>query len=160
MSTDLVALHARLRAAGATVAVAESLTGGLLCAALTTIPGASATVRGGVVVYATDLKTLLAGVPQELLADRGAVDPEVARALASGVRERLGATFGLGVTGVAGPDPQDGQPVGTVFAGIAGPGFAAATQVSVTGDRDAIRAGAVAACLELLDAESARALGR
>jgi nicotinamide-nucleotide amidase len=154
---DLEALHDRLGAVGATVAVAESLTGGLLCAALTTTPGASATMRGGVVVYATDLKAQLAGVPAELLAARGAVDPDVARALAVGVRERLGATYGLGVTGVAGPEPQDGMPVGTVWAALAGPDLAEVSQVAVTGGRDEIRRSAVEACLELLDRESRRA---
>jgi nicotinamide-nucleotide amidase len=157
---DLDALHARLRAAGATVAVAESLTGGLLCAALTTTAGASATMRGGLVVYGTDLKAQLAGVSSELLAERGAVDPDVARELAVGARTRLGATYGLGVTGVAGPDPQDGKPVGTVWAALAGPGFAEVSRVEVSGDREAIRQGAVEACLRLLDAESLRAAGR
>ena len=72
-------------------------------------------------VYATDLKATLAGVPGSLLAERGAVDPDVALALARGARVRLSATFGLGVTGVAGPDPQDDKPVGTVFTAVAGP---------------------------------------
>ena len=100
------------------MAVAESLTGGLVVGALTETPGASATVRGGLVVYATDLKATLAGVDADLLAERGAVDPDVAAALARGARERLDATIGLGVTGVAGPDPQDDQPVGTVFVAV------------------------------------------
>jgi nicotinamide-nucleotide amidase len=157
---DLEALHGRLRARGATVAVAESLTGGLLCAALTTTPGASATMRGGLVVYATELKALLAGVPAELLAERGAVDPDVARALAVGARERLGATYGLGVTGVAGPEPQDGKPVGTVWAALAGPDTTEISQVVVTGSREEIRLSAVEACLELLDRESRRVASR
>jgi nicotinamide-nucleotide amidase len=157
---DLEALHGRLRAGGATVAVAESLTGGLLCAALTTTPGASATMRGGLVVYATELKALLAGVPAELLAERGAVDPDVARALAVGARERLGATYGLGVTGVAGPEPQDGKPVGTVWAALAGPDTTEISQVVVTGSREEIRLSAVEACLELLDRESRRVASR
>lgn len=156
--TDLVALHARLRAAGATVAVAESLTGGLLSAALTETPGASVTVRGGLVVYATPLKASLAGVPPALLAERGAVDPDVAAALAAGVRNRLEATFGVGVTGVAGPDPQDGRAVGTVFAAVAGPHGVRVEALHLSGDRSAIRAAAVAACIALLDAESQRQL--
>jgi PncC family amidohydrolase len=94
-----------LVAVGATVAVAESLTGGLLTAALTEPAGASKAVRGGLVVYATDLKATLAGVPVPLLHAEGAVSPDVAGALAAGARDRLGATYGLGVTGVAGPDP-------------------------------------------------------
>jgi nicotinamide-nucleotide amidase len=144
-------VHQLLLARGETVAVAESLTGGLTSAALTTSPGASATFRGGVVVYATDLKALLADVPLDLLEARGAVDPEVAAALALGARRRLGATWGLGLTGVAGPDPQDGQPVGTVHIGLA----AAGTDPTVRshrldGDRDGIRAAAVEAALALL----------
>jgi nicotinamide-nucleotide amidase len=158
--TDLVALHERLRSAGATVAVAESLTGGLVCAALTTTAGASATVRGGLVVYATPLKAVLAGVPESLLAERGAVDPDVAAALAGGARDRLGATFGVGATGVAGPDPQDGRPVGTVFVAVAGPHTVAVESFRFGGGRDAIRASTVAAALDLLDAESRRQLAR
>ncbi|MCC5698600.1 CinA family protein, partial [Klebsiella pneumoniae] len=112
----------QLRQRGQTVATAESLTAGLLCAVLTEVPGASAVVRGGLVVYATDLKAGLAGVDRQLLAERGAVDPEVARQLAAGARERCGADWGVGLTGVAGPDPQDGVAPGTVHIGIAGPG--------------------------------------
>src|SRR5205814_2786571 len=95
-----------------TVAVAESLTGGLVCAALTDIPGASAVVRGGVVAYATDLKAELLGVPRRLLDRFGAVHPDVAIAMAQGVRLRLGAAFSAATTGVAGPGPQGGQPGG------------------------------------------------
>ena len=84
---------------------------------LTDTPGASATFRGGLTVYATDLKASLAGVSEDLLERKGAVDPEVAIELARGVRSRLGASWGVGVTGVAGPDPQDGRSVGTVFVG-------------------------------------------
>lgn len=114
-------VHRLLAERRATVAVAESLTGGLLGAALTAMPGASATFRGGVTAYATEVKISALGVPADLLASRGAVDPEVAVAMAAGVRERLGATYGLGVTGVAGPEPADGKPVGTVHIGLAGP---------------------------------------
>ncbi|HEV7192047.1 MAG TPA: CinA family protein [Jatrophihabitantaceae bacterium] len=148
---DVVAeIHRVLAGSGATVAVAESLTGGLIAAALTEPAGASATVRGGLVVYATDLKSSLAGVPPDLLAERGAVDPEVALALARGARERLDATYGIGVTGVAGPDLQDGQPVGTVFGAVAGPQDAAVRGWTLPGGRSEIRAGAVEQCLRLL----------
>jgi nicotinamide-nucleotide amidase len=153
-------VHARLGAIGATVAVAESLTGGLLCAALTETAGASATVRGGLVVYATDLKSRLAGVSEALLAQRGAVDPEVALALARGARTRLDATFGLGVTGVAGPDAQDAKPVGTVFAAVAGPHGEVVGEHRLSGGRAAIRAAAVQVCLDLLLAELDRRAGR
>jgi nicotinamide-nucleotide amidase len=141
-----------LVARGVTVAVAESLTGGLLTAALTGPAGASAAVRGGLVVYATDLKAQLAGVPAPLLDALGPVAPEVAAALAAGARDRLGATYGLGVTGVAGPDPQGGQPVGTVFLGLAGPTGGEVRRLALTGDRAAIRAGTVDAALSLLAA--------
>jgi nicotinamide-nucleotide amidase len=150
---DLTALHARLRASGRTVAVAESLTGGLLCAALTDTAGASATVRGGLVVYATDLKSQLAGVDRELLRRVGAVHHDVAAQLAAGVRERLGAEVGVGVTGVAGPDPQDGQPVGTVFAAVASGAGVVVERYEFAGNRTRIRRDAVRACLRLLEAE-------
>jgi nicotinamide-nucleotide amidase len=153
-TTDLIAVMARLRAGAVTVAVAESLTGGLLTATLTDLPGSSAVVRGGLVVYATDLKASLAGVSSELLAQRGAVDPDVAVELARGARTRLGATFGVGVTGVAGPDIQDGQPVGTVFLAVAGPVDETVAARHFGGDRAQIRAAAVAGALELLDRES------
>jgi nicotinamide-nucleotide amidase len=115
-------VHRLLAERSATVAAAESLTGGLLGARLTAMPGSSATFRGGVVAYATELKAGLLGVPRDLLAAHGAVHVDVAAAMARGVRDRLGATYGVAVTGVAGPDPQDGQPVGTVHLSVAGPG--------------------------------------
>lgn len=149
MTTPAAVLDA-LVAAGATVAVAESLTGGLLTAALTEPAGASKAVRGGLVVYATELKAILAGVPVPLLAAEGPVSPDVAAALAAGARDRLGATYGLGVTGVAGPDPQGGRPVGTVYVGLAGPGQGALRELALSGDRAAIRAAAVTAALDLL----------
>jgi nicotinamide-nucleotide amidase len=151
--TDVAALHAHLRSRDATVAVAESLTGGLLTGALTEPGGASSVVRGGLVVYATDLKATLAGVDEALLAARGAVDPEVAAQLATGARDRLGATFGLAVTGVAGPDRQDGRPVGTVFGAVVGPDGTVVQEFRLAGDRSEIRAAAVSACLDLLARE-------
>ena len=108
-------------ASGTTVAVAESLTAGLVCARIADVPGASAVLRGGVVTYATDVKTLLLGVDAHLLRRRGAVDPDVALAMAAGVRERLGADVGLATTGVAGPDPQDGVAPGAVFVAVSHP---------------------------------------
>ena len=152
---DLVAqAHAALRSTGSTVATAESLTGGLIAAALTSAAGSSATFRGGLVVYATDLKSLLAGVPADLLAERGAVDPDVARGLAEGVRDRLAATYGIGITGVAGPSPQDGKAVGTVFLALAGPGATVVRELRLEGGRAAIRAASVQAALTLLARES------
>jgi nicotinamide-nucleotide amidase len=159
--TDLaVQVHERLLARGETVATAESLTAGLVGAELTRTPGSSATYRGGLIVYATDLKTSLAGVSHDLLAERGAVDPDVAAALAAGARDRLGASWGLGLTGVAGPDPQDGVAVGTLFVGLAAPPALGADQVMsqlLTGDRAAIRAASVDVALALLAAALAAA---
>jgi nicotinamide-nucleotide amidase len=143
----------RLAAAGATVAVAESLTAGLVGAAITEIPGSSAVFRGGVQVYATDLKASLAGVPGPVLAEHGAVSEPTARALAQGVRERLGATYGLALTGVAGPDPQEGQPVGTLHVAVAGPDGVRARSLRLPGDRARVRLLAVTAALDLLRRE-------
>ncbi|MBM6398970.1 CinA family protein [Phycicoccus sonneratiae] len=136
---------------GLRVATAESLTGGLVCAALTDVPGSSAVVRGGVVSYAADVKASVLGVDPSLLAERGAVDPDVAAAMASGVRALLAADLGVSTTGVAGPEPADGQPVGTVFVGVCGPGGTAVERHAFTGDRDAVRRATVAAALDLLD---------
>jgi nicotinamide-nucleotide amidase len=143
-------VHRGLAAAGATVAVAESLTGGLLGAALSRMPGSSATFRGSAVVYATDLKETLAGVPGPLLASAGAVSAETAGALAVGARERLGATYGIGVTGVAGPSEQEGQPVGTVHLAVSGPGEPVVRSLRLPGDRDRVRLLTVTAALDLL----------
>ncbi len=107
---------------GATVSVAESLTGGLIGAALSGPAGASAAFVGGVVAYATEVKRRLLGVPAELLEREGAVHPQVAAAMAMGVRALTGSRYGLAVTGVAGPDEQDGKAVGTVHIAVAGPG--------------------------------------
>ncbi|GAA2065879.1 nicotinamide-nucleotide amidohydrolase family protein [Leifsonia soli] len=129
---------------GLTVAAAESLTGGLLTAELTSVPGASAVVLGGAVVYATELKHTLLGVDADLLATEGPVHPEVARQLAAGVRDRLAvagrrADIGVATTGVAGPDPQGGRPVGTVYVGVASDAGARSIALALTGDRDGIR---------------------
>jgi nicotinamide-nucleotide amidase len=147
--SELVAdVHEMLRAAQETVAVAESLTGGLVSAALTEVAGSSTVFRGGVVAYATDLKLSLVGVDAELLATR------VAEGLANGVRQRLGSDWGIGITGVAGPEPQDGKPVGTVFIAISGPGYELApetvAQLELIGDRNRIRTQAVIETVGLL----------
>jgi len=139
-----------LRHAHATVATAESLTGGLVCASLVGVPGASAVVRGGVVAYDVQAKTALLGVDPELLAREGAVNAEVAAQLAVGAQERFGATYGLSTTGVAGPDPSDGWPVGTVHTAIAGPDGVLTALLTLNGDRDTIRTGTVEALLSQL----------
>lgn len=108
-------LVARLQELGLTVAAAESLTGGLVTATLTTVPGSSACVRGGLVTYATDLKASLLGVDADQLAATGPVDPDVALQMASGVARKCGSDIGLATTGVAGPAEQNGVAVGTVF---------------------------------------------
>lgn len=152
---DVAALLKRLDERGETLAVAESLTGGLLAATVVAVPGASTVFRGGLVVYATDLKASLAGVPSPLLHARGPVDPEVAAALAAGVRRRCGADWGVATTGVAGPDPADGVPVGTVYVAVAGPRAAGEVRrLDLTGDRAQIREATVAAALDLLDESS------
>lgn len=149
--TDTADLIERLRLAGATLAVAESLTGGLLAATIVAVPGVSAVFRGGLVVYATDLKASLAGVDAVLLADRGPVDPDVALALAAGAARRCGADWGIGTTGVAGPTPQDGIAVGTVYIAVTGPGgIAAVRRLALDGDRPAIRRRTVREALALL----------
>lgn len=111
-------LIVQLRRSGRTVATAESLTAGLLSATLATIPGASNVLRGGLIVYATDLKSTLAEVNPDLLRRHGPVHPDVAAALATGAAQKCDADFGIGLTGVAGPDPQDGHPVGEVYVGV------------------------------------------
>jgi nicotinamide-nucleotide amidase len=132
------------------VAAAESLTAGLFCATLASVPGASATLRGGAVVYATDLKAVLAGVPRELLAAKGPVSPETAAALAEGIRARCGAAWGVGLTGVAGPDPVDGHRPGRVYVGISGAVGTDVLALELPGDRQAVRDGAVAAAMDAL----------
>ncbi|MFI6661980.1 CinA family protein [Streptomyces sp. NPDC050523] len=143
---------------GETLAVAESLTGGLVAADITTVPGASKAFRGSVTAYATELKHEVLGVDAALLAQRGAVDPQVAAQMAVGVRKALGADWGLATTGVAGPEPQDGKPVGTVFVAVAGPlgshshsaGGGKVEALRLNGDRAEIRMESVRSVLALL----------
>lgn len=154
--TDLAShLIAELTRRRLTIAVAESLTGGLLVAELISVPGASAVVRGGIVAYETALKHSLLGVDASLLAAHGPVHPDVARAMALGVREKLAvagvpASIGLSTTGVAGPDPQDGQPVGTVFVGIAIHDTVQILALELHGSREAIRRAVVSESLTQL----------
>ncbi|MET0467529.1 MAG: CinA family protein [Aeromicrobium sp.] len=144
---DVVALVADLRAAGHTVAMAESLTGGLVCATLVDVPGASDVVRGAVVAYQPDVKSGLLGVEAELIAEHGTVNSEVAEQLAAGARARLDATWGLGTTGVAGPGPAEGRPAGTVFVAVAGPDGVTSRRLDVPGAREDVRRAAVRAVL-------------
>jgi nicotinamide-nucleotide amidase len=147
---DVRELVAALIRRGETVAAAESLTAGLVCATIADVPGASAVLRGGFVVYATELKAELAGVDRALLAEHGAVYPEVAAQLAEGARSRCGASWGLGLTGVAGPDPQDGVTPGTVHIGLAGENVRSVRTQRFQGDRMAVRQAAVRAAFGLL----------
>jgi nicotinamide-nucleotide amidase len=146
-AAELIALLAARRQS---IAVAESLTGGLLAAALTDVPGASAVFRGGVVAYATELKAVLLGVDRALLAAQGAVSAEVAGAMAEGAADRLGASVGAATTGVAGPDPAEGKPAGTVYvAASAGP-QTLVRRLALSGSRAAIRAATVREALALV----------
>lgn len=151
-----------LQARDETIATAESLTGGLIGATLTTVPGVSAIYRGGVISYATDLKVTLAGVTERTLAEHGAVSQLTAVEMALGIAQRCDATWGLAVTGVAGPDPQEGHSAGTVFTAVARKPPAAGgwddqtdsvvcvRELSLTGDRSAIREQTVRAALRQL----------
>lgn len=144
-----------LRRLRLTIAVAESLTGGLLVAELIRIPGASEVVRGGVVAYATELKSRLLGVDSGILSARGPVDPDVAVQMARGVRLGLGpgaepASIGISTTGVAGPGPQDGHPAGTVFVGLDDRDAGFSTALSLAGDRQSIRRQTVDAAIRIL----------
>ncbi len=130
-----------------TLSTAESLTGGMLAAQVTAVAGASRSFVGGVVSYATDVKQALLGVPPTLLARHTVVSGECAIAMATGVRELLGTTWGVATTGVAGPDEQDGHPVGTVWVAVAGPGGSWSRQLALSGTRSEIRE---TTCLEAM----------
>ena len=123
----------------ATLATAESLTGGMLAGRVTSVPGASRAYVGGVVGYATEVKQDLLGVPEALVERHGVVSPECARAMAEGVRRLLGATYALSTTGVAGPDAQEDRPVGTAFVGVAGPDVLTVVSLELSGTREQIR---------------------
>lgn len=139
-----------LRDSDATVATAESLTGGLVAAALTAVPGASAVFVGGVVAYTRAVKVDLLGVDAQLLEREGAVHPEVALEMAARVRCLVAADWGVATTGVAGPDPSDGKSVGNVFVAISGLDGDEIVALMLSGDREAIRAQTVSACLDRL----------
>lgn len=162
MATNAAELLALFRASGKKLAIAESLTGGLLAAELIAVPGASDVVLGSITAYQTALKSSLLGVSRALLEASGPIDAEVAAQMAQGVREKLSAgcelddsaVIGISTTGVAGPDPQDSHAPGEVFIGIAG-AIAGTDRLRVIalnldGDRDAIRRQTVAAALEAL----------
>lgn len=146
---------ARARTCGLSLACAESLTGGLVCAALTAVPGASTVLRGGVVAYTVEAKERVLGVDADLLERCGPVHADTARAMARAATVLFGADFGVSTTGVAGPEPHGGHSVGTVFVAVAALGVDAPVhvrQLQLRGDRDAIRAASVLAALTLLTA--------
>ncbi|SDR94731.1 CinA family protein [Corynebacterium timonense] len=116
-----------LRQRNQTLCFCESLTAGLAAATLADVPGASDVLRGGLITYATDLKQTLAHVPEEVLAQHGPVSPVTAREMARGAKRVCGADWAVAMTGVAGPDPQDGHQVGEVWVGLAGPHWTASS---------------------------------
>ena len=134
--------------AGKTIATAESLTAGMVCAELGSVSGASAVLQGGVVAYQNGIKHSVLGVPADLLAEAGSVDGRVAEHMAAGARRVLAADVGVSTTGAAGPQAHDGKPVGTVFVGIATSEGTFHREFLFTGDRTAIR---TAACREALN---------
>lgn len=141
-----------LGARGQTLATAESLTGGQVAAAITAVPGASKAYLGGVVSYATDVKVDVLGVSDELVREHGVVSGPCAAAMAEGVRAMLRADYGVATTGVAGPDPQEGKPVGTVFVGIAGPDGTSVVPLALSGDRPTVQRDTVDVAIGLLGA--------
>jgi nicotinamide-nucleotide amidase len=153
--SDAAAIIETLTLRGQRLAVAESLTGGLLIAELIGVPGASAVVLGGVVAYDTQLKSSILRVDPQLLAEAGAVHPDVAAQMATGVRVALAvasgpAEIGISTTGVAGPEPQDGQDVGTVYLGFAIGGEVSVKRLALSGSRHDIRMATVAESLSEL----------
>lgn len=143
---------AALAGRGATLAVAESLTGGQVSATFVAVPGVSAVLRGGVVAYAADLKAELLGVDPGLLAAHGPVHPDVARQMARGAAVRLGATHAVATTGVAGPGASDGHRGGTVHVAAHGPGIDRVRSLLLAGPRAAVRTASTAAAIALLGA--------
>ena len=148
-------IHLLLGMRHLTLATAESCTGGLLAQRLTAVPNSSMTFLGGAVVYTTELKTEFAGVPKELMNEKGMVSEEVARALADGIRLRTGASFGISITGLAGPGvgatgPDVSKPIGLVYIGLSFDGGTECKQVNLPGDRERVRLWATQHALEML----------
>lgn len=139
-----------LLAAGKSLATAESLTAGLLAAAIANVPGASGTLVGGIISYNNQIKTELLGVDDALLREQGAVCAAVAEQMASGAASRLNTDYALSTTGVAGPEPHQGKAVGTVFIGVHTPQRTWAEEFKLSGNRDQIRQATVVAALSML----------
>ncbi|MFQ4148451.1 CinA family protein [Arthrobacter sp. LAPM80] len=149
--TQLALLVEAAVAADITVATAESLTGGMLAATLVQVPGASGMFQGGVVAYQNSVKAALLGVSAPLLEYRGAVDPDVACAMALGACAATGARVGISTTGVAGPEPHQGKDVGDVFIGVAFDGEVQSYEYHFAGDREMIRVQATQEAISLLE---------
>jgi len=146
-------LMATLQVRDETLATAESITGGLLAAFVTAVPGASKVYSGGVVSYATEVKQDLLKVPDDIVETDGVVSARCAEAMASGARTLIGTTYAVSTTGVAGPESQEGKPVGTVYVGLAGPDWSRSVALELEGDRAEIREATCAAAIsELLSA--------
>jgi PncC family amidohydrolase len=152
---DVEAVAARclglLRERGETVATAESLTGGLVAATLADVPGASYALRGGLVAYATEVKIDVLGVDSSLVDEHGVVSEECALAMAQRARRLLDSTYAVSTTGVAGPEAQEGKPVGTVYIAVAGDSFAQARGLALSGGRHEIRHSTVSEALRLVE---------
>ncbi|AIY03889.1 MULTISPECIES: CinA family protein [Arthrobacter] len=151
MLTGLAELVTAAVAANITVATAESLTGGMVAATIVQVPGSSAMLQGGVIAYQNELKERLLGVSSELLRDKGAVDPDVACAMALGVCAAAGARVGISTTGVAGPEPHQGKDVGHVYIGVAFDGEVQSYEYHFAGDRETIRVAATQEAISLLE---------
>ena len=147
------ALIRGLQAQGLTVATCESLTGGMICAALVDVPGASRVVRGGLITYQTDTKSLLAGVDAGLIEAHGVVSAEVAMAMAAGARDALHADIAVSATGMASPGEIGDPPAGTVFVGLASAAGVQAVELHLTGDRQAVRQQTVDTAIKLIGQE-------
>lgn len=157
MSGDLAAVEQQapalvqdMVARGLTMGSCESLTGGLLAATITSVPGASATFRGALVTYASDLKCSLVGLEPDLVAQQGVINAHTARTMATGARRQLSCDVAIACTGVAGPEAQDGAAVGTVWLAVAGPDGVRDQLLQLRGDRARIREQTVAAGLALV----------
>ena len=147
---------AALKAQGLTVSTCESLTGGLICATLVDVPGASNVVRGGLITYQTDTKTLLANVDAALIEEKGVVSTEVAMAMAQGTREKLGTDIAVSATGMASPGGENDPPAGTVFVGVSTQTGTYAIPLQLAGDRPSIRRQTVQTAIEAILTEANR----
>lgn len=152
-------VHAELVRRGQTISCAESLTGGAVADALSAAPGASESFVGGVVSYATAVKTGLLGVPESLIAEHGVVSAPCAAAMADGVRTLLGTDWAVSTTGVAGPDSQEGKPVGRVYVGVSGSVGTTTHELALEGDRGEIRAETVRRAVEAVLLQLQRGAG-